>query len=80
VELRFAPGDWLVLLSDGVYECPDPQGRLLGRERVESLVAEGWQRSPEDVAGQLLDAVAAHGAGAAQDDDITVVLLQRLPR
>jgi serine phosphatase RsbU (regulator of sigma subunit) len=31
------------------------------------------------VAQRLLDAVAAHGGGLAQDDDITMVLLRRLP-
>lgn len=79
VVLPFGPGDWLLLLSDGVYECPDTQGRMLGRPRVEALVAEGRHRHPEDLARHLLDAVTAHRGGAEQDDDITLVLVQRLP-
>lgn len=79
VELAFEPGDWLVLLSDGVYESPDAQGQPLGRSRVQALVAQSWRDSPATMAQRLLDAVAAHGGGLAQDDDITMVLLRRLP-
>jgi serine phosphatase RsbU (regulator of sigma subunit) len=79
VALAFEPGDWLVLLSDGVYESPGPQGQALGRSRVQALVAQHCQDSPATLAQRLLEAVAAHGAGMAQDDDITMVLLRRLP-
>jgi len=79
VELAFEPGDWLVLLSDGVYESTDPQGQALGRNRVQALVAQHCQDSPALLAERLLEAVAAHGGGTAQDDDITMVLLRRLP-
>jgi sigma-B regulation protein RsbU (phosphoserine phosphatase) len=79
VVLALKPGDWLVLLSDGVYESADPEGQPLGRVRVQALVNQSWQDSPSTLAQRLLDAVAAHGGGAAQDDDITMVLLRRLP-
>jgi phosphoserine phosphatase len=91
VTMALAPGDWLVLLSDGIYEHANAAGELFGRERVEAVVralAADLERDPAAagpdaacaaLAARLLQAVQAHAAGAAQDDDITVVLLRRLP-
>lgn len=77
VELSMAPGDWFVLLSDGVYECASPAGALLGRQRVEEVVRAGADGSPAELIDRLLAEVASHGAGAPQDDDITMVVLKR---
>ncbi|MBL8346651.1 MAG: SpoIIE family protein phosphatase [Rubrivivax sp.] len=77
IEIDMAPGDWLVLLSDGVYECEAPDGTMFGRQRVEQRVAAAALQSPSDLAMHLLSEVEAHRAGMAQDDDITMVLLKR---
>jgi phosphoserine phosphatase RsbU/P len=79
VALAFEPGDWLVLLSDGVYESPDPHGQALGRSHVQALLAQHWRDEPATLAQRLLAAVQSHGQGTAQHDDITMVLLRRLP-
>ncbi len=77
VELDFAPGDWLVLLSDGIYEYEDAAGEQFGRERVEQLLREHAAQPPVAVAAALMAAVQAFALEAPQDDDITVVLLKR---
>ncbi|MEP7058189.1 MAG: PP2C family protein-serine/threonine phosphatase, partial [Caldimonas sp.] len=75
--LDFAPGDALVLLSDGFYECTDPAGVAFGEERVEQLVAEHRGESMSKLGAVLLDAVRTFTAGAAQEDDMTLVLVCR---
>lgn len=40
VERRCAPGDRLLFVSDGVVECPNAEGVLLGDERLELLMEE----------------------------------------
>jgi len=40
VEISLQPGDWLVLLSDGVCEYEDPDGAPLGAVAVEALLAQ----------------------------------------
>jgi phosphoserine phosphatase len=77
VELTFAPGDWLVLLSDGIYEWADAGGELFGRDRVQQVVRARRHEAPEAVSMRLLAAVQAFAAGTAQDDDVTMVLLRR---
>lgn len=79
VTLALAPGDWVVLLSDGIFEYEDVDGQQFGRARVEQLLRDHALDTPVELAARLLAAVQAHARGAAQDDDITIVLIKRLP-
>ncbi|WP_299728344.1 SpoIIE family protein phosphatase [uncultured Tateyamaria sp.] len=45
-ETKLNPGDRLLLLSDGVTECPNPQGEMLEEEGVEEMM-----RDLRDVSG-----------------------------
>jgi serine phosphatase RsbU (regulator of sigma subunit)/anti-sigma regulatory factor (Ser/Thr protein kinase) len=77
-ETLLAPGDSLLLHSDGIVEAHDPEGQMFGFPRLKELVA----RYPGG--GELIDLVLADlhahtGPGAEQEDDITMVVLQREP-
>jgi phosphoserine phosphatase len=80
VEVELAPGDLLVLLSDGIYEFEDGGGGQFGRAGVERVVRARRGAAPDEVAAALLDEVLRFAGGATQQDDVTMVLLQRLPR
>ena len=45
VEIDLAPGDWLVLLTDGIYEYEDPGGTQFGVQRVEQVLREHHLRA-----------------------------------
>ncbi len=77
VTLDLAPGDLLALLSDGVYECAAPDGRLFGRERVETILARHHAEGTAALAARLLAALDDFAQGAPPQDDITMVLLRR---
>jgi serine phosphatase RsbU (regulator of sigma subunit) len=68
LEFRLAPGDRLVLVSEGVAEAMDEKGNLFGFERVMELV------SAEPSARQIAE--AAQGFG--QSDDISVISVARV--
>lgn len=74
--LSLAPGDWLLLISDGVFEQEDGQGERFGRERVEALLRADPGQAPETLGGRVLEALRQHADGA-QDDDVTLLLLRR---
>jgi phosphoserine phosphatase RsbU/P len=78
VELAMAPGDALLLLSDGFYEAEDAAGQAFGCARVEALVDAALRRG-EGLAAAA-DAVVSAVRGFArtpQDDDMTMLLLRR---
>jgi len=72
-------GDLVVIFSDGVSEAMNAKGEQLGEEVVEKVAREHMRESAEAVKTALIGAVRAHAAGAAQADDITVVVLRRRP-
>jgi len=77
VEMALAPGDVLVLLSDGIYEYANGQGEAFGEARVEAVLARHHGDSTAALSAAVLEALRAFAAGAPQEDDITVVLVRR---
>ncbi len=63
----FAAGDKMLLMSDGVVEARNPTGELFGFERMAQTAG----------AVTAASALAATAQAFGQDDDITVLLLQR---
>ncbi|HKZ32720.1 MAG TPA: PP2C family protein-serine/threonine phosphatase, partial [Vicinamibacteria bacterium] len=76
--LRLAPGDAVVLFTDGVPEAQDPQGAFFGAERIVKAVAGSRQEAPATMTRQLLQAVRDFAGEAPQSDDITILTLRRL--
>ncbi len=77
-EIVLAPGDSVLLHSDGVVEAHDPDRVMFGFPRLMQTVAD----SPSGQA--LIDRVLSDldeftGPGADQEDDITMVTLERSP-
>ena len=77
IELDLAPGDILVLLSDGIYEYHDAHGEQFGERRVEQVVADHCGKPMAELSAILQEAVRAFAQGAPQEDDITIVLVKR---
>jgi serine phosphatase RsbU (regulator of sigma subunit) len=75
--LRLAPGDLVVLLSDGLIETADADGEPFGFDRVVAVLRGGG--SATEVRDRLLTAVAAYAAGQPPADDRTLVVLRYLP-
>ncbi len=67
-DFLLAPGDRLTLYTDGVLEARNTQGELLGFDRLHALL----RTSPSSSA--VADAACSFG----QDDDITVLTMERL--
>ena len=78
ITLEMAPGDILVLLSDGIYEYCDANSEEFGDQRVAEVIAAHHQRPAAELSEKLLDAVRAFANGAPQEDDITMVLVKRV--
>jgi serine phosphatase RsbU (regulator of sigma subunit) len=77
--LDMQPGDILGLISDGVFEYENLQGKQFGESRVAEVMRDYHNIAMADLSEQLLDATFAFGKDVPQADDITVVLLRRMP-
>ena len=75
--VELARGDILAVMTDGVYECVDPDGEEFGQEGVAGLLAERHEDPLEDLVKTVQETVRDHRRGAPPDDDVTVVLLRR---
>jgi hypothetical protein len=71
-----APGDLLVLYTDGLAEATDPKGsEAFGFERLQALVAVGGE--PQALHDGILAAFDAHVGGEPLRDDLTLVVVAR---
>jgi len=77
-ELLLEPGDILGLITDGVFEASNPAEEMFGVSRTEAIFRENHDRPMAEVAQALLESVDRHAPGR-QADDITIVLIRRLP-
>lgn len=68
-----APGDGLLLYTDGVTEAQDGRGTLFGDEALTRCLAAA---GPEPL-DAIVKAVRDHEAGAPQADDLTAVWVRR---
>ena len=69
--LTLAPGDSLLLYTDGVTEAQDAQGGFYGEERLKRFLAE----SGGDFVTDLFADLSAFAGAAEQADDITALVL-----
>jgi phosphoserine phosphatase len=79
IDHSLAPGDMVVLLTDGFYEWANPAGAQFGVERVTELVHRHRNAPASEVIAALYRAVVDFSAGTPQGDDLTAVVIKRLP-
>jgi len=77
-QASLAPGDTLVIYTDGVSEAMNAAETLYGDERLQTLLANRRFVSADAAVDVVLTDVLAYQADAPQADDITVIALRRL--
>ena len=75
-EVELAPGDTLVLYSDGVTEAGIENGREFGEERLITVLQQARSDDPETIIDKVISAVHEFDPGP-QNDDINVMVLAR---
>jgi sigma-B regulation protein RsbU (phosphoserine phosphatase) len=77
-EIPFAPGDVLVMTTDGYFEWPNRSGERFGTRRLGEFVRRNHGLSPADLIEALDRAVREHADGSPQEDDLTAVVVKRV--
>jgi PAS domain S-box-containing protein len=76
LQVELAPGEMVVLVSDGVVEANNSAEEMYGFERVEAALAEAPTDSAEAVLKHLQASVAAFVGTSEPHDDMTLVVLR----
>jgi sigma-B regulation protein RsbU (phosphoserine phosphatase) len=75
--VRLMPGDRLVLYTDGLIGVRNAEGEHFGTHRLLAALVEGRRLSLDDALGGLVRAVEGWRGEAPQQDDISVLLIER---
>ena len=77
-EFEMAPGDRLILYSDGVTECRSTGGEQFGMERFKSFLLDRRALDNPALLDALRNELAHFSGGKAPDDDLSVLCVERL--
>jgi serine phosphatase RsbU (regulator of sigma subunit)/CRP-like cAMP-binding protein len=75
--VEFAPGDVLVVYSDGICESMNPELEQFGVDRMVRAARGALGGSASDIMAAIVDAAKAHAGTEPQYDDMTVVVVKR---
>ena len=72
---HFAPGDAVVLVSDGLIEARTAEERPLGYQGLLQVVGKARAERPEDWLARIWEAIT--GQSGTDRDDATMIVVQR---
>ncbi|HSP05737.1 MAG TPA: SpoIIE family protein phosphatase, partial [Acidobacteriota bacterium] len=75
-EIELAPGDTLLMMSDGFPEMFDPSGEMLGYGRAREWFEHAASASPGDLIDRLIRQSETWAGGRPQEDDVTLALVR----
>ena len=71
-------GDVLVVYSDGLTEAENPQGDMLGEDRVKEVICREASAGAKQLEEKLLETIQNFTVGRSQTDDITITIVERV--
>ncbi len=74
----FMPGQRLVLYTDGITEAHSPSDEQFGIERLRDIVVRCADCTPDELADTVMNAVDEFRGGEEQEDDQTIVVVDRI--
>ena len=77
---RLAPGECIVVYTDGVTEAKDTAEEFFNEDRLEAYLKEHASEPAEHLVNRLHQRVQEFAMGAPQADDITALALRYLGR
>jgi hypothetical protein len=76
-QIDMAPGDTLIVYSDGVSEAMNETGDFFGDERLQAVARQASALSVADAGARILEAVARFAGHTPPNDDVSLIVLRR---
>lgn len=76
---RLEFGDLLVLFTDGITEQANPRGEEFGHNRLQDLILQHNEQSPQAIADLVHDELLRFAEGARIRDDVSMIVLRVHP-
>jgi sigma-B regulation protein RsbU (phosphoserine phosphatase) len=73
--IKLAPGDFLVLFTDGVTEVKNSAGEEFGDQRLIQFIKSHMDKNPQDLKGLLFDELKSFNTEADLEDDATFAII-----
>ncbi len=77
-KIQLQPDDILFLFTDGISEAMDKDYAEFGEDKIEEIISQSADLTPEEIKGKILDELARFTDGAIQSDDITMLVVKVL--
>lgn len=79
--INMAPGDILLLYTDGIIEAQNKHGKLFGESRLKSILRKMHTKTPREIGYHCIEEAQKFSAGAEDryTDDKTLVVIKRMP-
>ncbi|MGD9051979.1 MAG: SpoIIE family protein phosphatase [Desulfobacterales bacterium] len=72
-----APGNIIIIGTDGIWEAPDQHGEMFGKDRLQDLVrAHAGQKAHQIIEAVIAAVEAFQGPGRQRQDDITLMIIK----
>ncbi|GAA3858373.1 PP2C family protein-serine/threonine phosphatase [Celeribacter arenosi] len=76
IRVDLGAGDRVLFYSDGVTECPDPEGKMLGEDGLIDQFTAISGRSGKEFLDTFLWTLASYNKDQGFDDDVSAILLE----
>ena len=77
-QLDVAPGETVVVYSDGISEAMNEQEDFFGDDRLQTLVTETGRMTAAEAGTHILAGLSAFVGEADQSDDVSLMILRRI--
>lgn len=78
-EIGLVPGDVVVFYTDGITEAMNKNEALFGETRLRQVIAAHPQAGAQQLLDAILGAIEEFTGSTPQSDDMTVLIVKRLP-
>ena len=74
-KVQLAPGDTVLIYTDGFTEAANPEGEFFGENRLRDLLKQEQSGNPEQLLAKIQAVVREFTRGASQSDDMTLLVI-----